>query len=538
MSNSKWYAISIAAIAASVLCFYVLENLARLLRASLETIFLQLRYRYINPNWRGLDTTWLHALLVAALWVGNASYLIVTVRSRQDLLHETAMLFTVNLIPLALGSHMNTIADLLHVGLDGYIRLHRWIGWLAVIEGLVHTAIALAEKPGVKSVPQIAAVVAASSVAGLIVFSIPMVRRLAYETFLRAHQVFVVALVVGVWLHSPGNQFQIPILYLLIASCLWVALRLLRLLTILTRNYIGKHACRAKIWTLSDAFQVHVTVTRPWKYHAGQYIYLRLRRAGYGARLQSHPYFLSWWYVDSQGRDVVVLIVGRQRGFSRGLDNHSNGGLVVGKEKDGRLVLASDAAEHGVTYKAHIEGPYGQALELDAYGTVILIATGSGIAGIFPFIKQLLAGYHRWDAKVRRLMLFWEVEREQHMLWLGNWMTEMLDVDTYKILNIKIYITEGSARSIPNDSSRIKVVSATLDVTDVLRQGTSGVMGRAAVLLCVRKRLNEQARRVVLSLTGKVDIRLHELPFHPSRVFPSLEATGVRAVEKGSSTIA
>jgi hypothetical protein len=159
MSSSQWYAIAIAAIAASFLCFYLLERLAHWIRAYFGALFLQLRYRYINPDWRGLDTTWFHALLAAALWVGNASYLVVTVRDRQDLLHQTALLFTVNLIPLALGSHMNALIDLFQVSLDGYSRLHRWIGWLAIVEGLVHTAIALTEKPGIKSVPQIAAVV-------------------------------------------------------------------------------------------------------------------------------------------------------------------------------------------------------------------------------------------------------------------------------------------------------------------------------------------------------------------------------------------
>jgi NAD(P)H-flavin reductase len=133
---------------------------------------------------------------------------------------------------------------------------------------------------------------------------------------------------------------------------------------------------------------------------------------GYRARLQTHPYFIAWWYVDDRGRDVVVLIIGCQRGFSRRLSNHSNGNLVLAKEEDGRLVLASDAMEHRTRFKAHIEGPYGQEMELDAYGTVLLIATGSGIAGIFPFIRQLLAGHHGWDAKVRRLLLVWEVERE------------------------------------------------------------------------------------------------------------------------------
>jgi hypothetical protein len=50
---------------------------------------------------------------------------------------------------------------------------------------------------------------------------------------------------------------------------------------------------------------------------------------------------------------------------------------------------------------------------LEAYGTVLLFATGTGIAGVFPFIWQLLAGYHDWNVKVRKLALFWEVESDR-----------------------------------------------------------------------------------------------------------------------------
>jgi hypothetical protein len=87
-----------------------------------------------------------------------------------------------------------------------------------------------------------------------------------------------------------------------------------------------------------------------------------------------------------------VLIIRRQRGFSRGLGKHTNGNLVVAKEDDSYLILASNATEHRTSYIAYIERPYGQELELDAYRTVLLIATGSGIARVFPFIRQLLEG--------------------------------------------------------------------------------------------------------------------------------------------------
>lgn len=81
------------------------------------------------------------------------------------------------------------------------------------------------------------------------------------------------------------------------------------------------------------------------------------------------------------------------------------------------------------------------------------------------------------------------------------------------------------------------MVSAVLNITKVLQERTSGLIGRAVVLsrftssslievnslylVCVRRRVGEQARSVVLSLTSEVDIRLHELPFRPSRVSSS-----------------
>jgi hypothetical protein len=66
--------------------------------------------------------------------------------------------------------------------------------------------------------------------------AISVVRRHAYETFVRTHQVLAIAMVAGVLLHRPGNIFQIPKLYLFIAACLWAVLRLLQVLVIFVRN--------------------------------------------------------------------------------------------------------------------------------------------------------------------------------------------------------------------------------------------------------------------------------------------------------------
>jgi hypothetical protein len=164
MNSSLWYAIAIAAIAAPFLCFYVLKSLAHWVSTGLGPYFLRsVCYRHISTDWRGLNTTWFHGLLIGALFIGNASYLIVMVENHQDLSHETALLSTINLIPLALGCHMNSILDLCGLSLDGQNRLHRWIARVALVEGLVHSIVALLKGPSIKSVPQVAALVVTTS---------------------------------------------------------------------------------------------------------------------------------------------------------------------------------------------------------------------------------------------------------------------------------------------------------------------------------------------------------------------------------------
>ena len=165
MYSSEWYAAAIAAIAASLLCFYLLKSLARWVGSYLKDSFLRfVYYRHISTKWRGLDTTWLHAFFIAVLLLGNASYLVtMVVKYHGDPSHQAALLSAINLIPLALGSHMSLVLDLCGLGLDGQRKLHRWLAWVAVIEGVGHGIAVLAKGPSIRSRPQIAAVAVRSS---------------------------------------------------------------------------------------------------------------------------------------------------------------------------------------------------------------------------------------------------------------------------------------------------------------------------------------------------------------------------------------
>lgn len=64
----------------------------------------------------------------------------------------------VNLIPLSLGGHLNPIADFCGIDLKSYVKLHRWLGWVAVIEALIHTTVTVSvQKPNLQASSNIAA---------------------------------------------------------------------------------------------------------------------------------------------------------------------------------------------------------------------------------------------------------------------------------------------------------------------------------------------------------------------------------------------
>ena len=61
---------------------------------------------------------------------------------------------------------------------------------------------------------------------------------------------------------------------------------------------------------------------------------------------------------------------------------------------------------------AFIDGPYGVHHDFGEYGTVIMIATGIGIAAHIPFIKDLISGYNNCAVKTRRIKLVWEIQKQ------------------------------------------------------------------------------------------------------------------------------
>ena len=227
-----------------------------------------------------------------------------------------------------------------------------------------------------------------SSLVLLVILSLSFVQRSLYEWFLGSHLLLTTAGLAATWFHLPVGASDAKIL-LLIGACLWVGIAVLHVLYLAFRNVtLGRAFTTARITGRSGAVQVTIKAPRPWDVRAGEWIFLTIPAAGLTSAFQGHPFMIVWWERSGDGL-MISLLVKPRRGFTRSLAGLTNRDLF-----------------------AFIDGPYGPGPSLGEYGTVLMFATGIGIAGHVPYMKDLVRGYNSCEVRTRRIALIWHLDDE------------------------------------------------------------------------------------------------------------------------------
>lgn len=220
--------------------------------------------------------------------------------------------------------------------------------------------------------------------------SLPIIRRWSFEVFTNVHTLLAVATLVTLWLHLPSTPLlEGSRLYLLLCCIVFSTNKLLRYFSIIYSSLSITNRSLAVIQQQGEGVEVRIRMARPLRFKAGQYIYLSLWGLSSFSAFELHPFQICWAYQEDSEQQVLVLLAQPRRGFTRALRE------AVFRE-----------------YRAFIEGPYGKPVALGQYGTVLLFATGVGITGQLPYVKELLELYHQCRAKTRRIALFWELDAE------------------------------------------------------------------------------------------------------------------------------
>jgi predicted ferric reductase len=230
-------------------------------------------------------------------------------------------------------------------------------------------------------------------------------RKRFYEIYYVSHLILTELAIVAIYFHCPISKiWELPAA-LVFASLLVQALVIAANIYALFRN-ANSQMSFGRAWVqnityqrgatdviaFTDAFTVYLKIPRPWDVKPGQWVYLTVPEIDYCC--QSHPFYIS--QVDhGHGDQRMVLIVWKENGFTRKLVSH-----VTYEWRDDKAM------------KAIVNGPYGKEICLDSYHTIILCASGIGIAGLIPYITELREGFHSPDGKSKKVVLLWEIESE------------------------------------------------------------------------------------------------------------------------------
>lgn len=219
----------------------------------------------------------------------------------------------------------------------------------------------------------------------LMVQSLMVIRRKFYELFLAFHIILSVIFVVGIW-HHAGATGEGYIQWLYAAVAVWAFDRLVRFARLAAFGVQKAHVRLLANETLK------VTIPRPayWRPYPGAHAFIHFLRPT--CFWQSHPFTI----VDLQTeKNTLVFYLKVKGGMTHGLYRY------LSKQMDNSAPI-----------RVMVEGPYGLRIPLRHYSSLVLIAGGTGIPGLYSEALDIL----KTDVD-QRIKLYWIVRHYQSIEW-------------------------------------------------------------------------------------------------------------------------
>ncbi|KAI1652424.1 ferric reductase like transmembrane component-domain-containing protein [Daldinia decipiens] len=358
--------------------------------------------------------------------------------------------FAYALTPLSilLSSRESILSLLTGVPYQSFNFLHRWLGYIIVVQGSLHTIgwtvieVRLYQPQPttaiewIKQLYIIWGVVAQILLLILFALSTPWgIRFTGYEFFRKAHYVLAMVYIGACWGHWANLQcFLIP------GLALWFLDRGVRLLRSALIHYqylpggsMGFRAAHASLTHFPDAEHgdvVRMDFIHPqdtWK--VGQHFYLCFIEC---SLWQSHPF--------------TPLNLPKARD---GLVSHSY--ILRAKKgetkKVAELAARKLAASPSATTPLILSGTYGESIvdELTPDVNVLCVAGGTGITYVLPVVLGIIDQPEMQDRKVQ---LVWAVRKKDDTRWVEKELDTIRKAAKARKIEVHIYVTrEASSRS-------------------------------------------------------------------------------------------
>ncbi|GME52291.1 ferric reductase [Neofusicoccum parvum] len=413
---------------------------------------------------------------------------------------RTGVLCVLNMLPLfVLAGRNNPLIYLTGISFDTFNLVHRWVGRIAVLHAVAHTVFYLIHEVQDYGWSHVADSISNDSfytwgTVGLASFILIFIqawspiRHAFYEIFLHFHVFLTAVGLAGIWVHCQTKDLY-QLFLVQIALGMWGTERLFRLLWLALRNFGGSEA---EVEVLpGKCLRIRLKIARPWRFKAGQHIYLYMPRVGF---YTSHPFSLAW----SEGSDQSEKEICLERLDRSGLGKVSMSLLVRCRSGFTETLYqkAHSAPDGKFVTSALVEGPYGSE-DLSSYDSVMLIAAGVGIAHHVPQLRALIDAHEQHTSAIRSITLIWIVQSPEHVEWIKPWLTEVISTqEGSSLVNIQIFATRAQAAEICSPPGTL-VIPGKPNIEDLINTEVAQRNGACAVSVCGTGSLGDDVRRVI-----------------------------------------
>lgn len=293
-----------------------------------------------------------------------------------------------------------------------FIMIHKWLARISFLLIVVHgvgltlngKTLGKYESRNAQSYMQWGYV--ATVAAAIMVFqSMMLFRKQNYELFLGVHIIMAVFFVIGGWLHTADDNYQ---LWFYAASAVWALDRAVRV------GRLAVFGVKVANVQLISMETLRVTVPRPafWKPFPGCIAFIHFLRPT--CFWQSHPFTIVDSVTDSNTITFYLKVKG---GITHGLYQY-----------------LSKQPGNTANIKVSIEGPYGTRSALNRFENIVLLAGGTGIPALYA---HALDTVQKGMAK-QSIKLYWTVRHYRSVEWFYQ---ELLKLENTNV-QVVVYVTQ------------------------------------------------------------------------------------------------
>lgn len=478
-------------------------------------------------------------VLYTASQIAYCTILSYNENARTELVAElrgrSGTLAVINMVLLViLAGRNNPLIPLLRVSFDSYNLLHRWLGFIVVIESSVHSiawGVNAVDEGGVsdmlgrlRNTPFFAwGLVGTMSMAFLLLHSLAPVRHAFYETFLHLHQLAAFLALLGVYAHLDLDKLpQRP--WVIAVGVLWILDRVVRLLRVVYLNFsLRRGSTRIVVEALPGA-ACKVTFHLPKSAHMppGSHVYAYIPSV---SCWMSHPFSVAWvepgssFATPSYSHEDRPLAE-HNIGLPRLPNQHS--GLPPNDNVRFTSVSLIVVARNGMTRKLYnkalatnkstlhltgfIEGPYSSCtFNPTTYGTAILFSAGAGITHHLLTVRDLLIRISLGHVPTQKVYLIWSVRSTEHLSWVSPWMESILCLPGRRnFLTILLFVSQpGSGRMIRSPNATVQMFPRRCTPGAILDEVIPIRVGATLISVCAPGAFADEVRDAARSRVGR-----------------------------------